>query len=107
MHEGDVVGHVIVKVGLRGMTQLAAQMRQRNLSAAAHFSRYFYDPAAPLSNSFDAQKVTVEGDALVLLLLEACRPGAERLAVARACCLARRSWANRCDECRNQRPGYR
>ena len=85
---GDVVGHVIVKVGLRGMTQLAAQMRQRNLSAAAHFSRYFYDPCSALVEQFDAQKVTVEGDALVLLLLEHAGQGAERLAVARACCLA-------------------
>ena len=85
---GDVVGHVIVKVGLRGMTQLAAQMRQRNLSAAAHFSRYFYDPCSALIEQFDAHKVTVEGDGLVLLLLEHGGQGAERLAVARACCLA-------------------
>ncbi len=85
---GSLAGHVIVKVEVRGGTTIAAEMRRRNLNPAAHFSRYFYDPVERLRQLFDAHKVVVEGDALVLTILEYSGKGAERLAVARACCLA-------------------
>jgi hypothetical protein len=85
---GSVVGHVIIRVELRGVEEISALMRGRDLSPAAHFSRYFYDPLTPMLDRFEAQKVVVEGDALMLSLLEHGGESAQRLAVARACCLA-------------------
>jgi hypothetical protein len=85
---GDVIGHVIVRVEVRGATQLTAQMQRRDISASAHFSRFFFDPVSRLVERYDAQKVVVHGDALLLLILEHGGDGVERLAVARACCLA-------------------
>jgi hypothetical protein len=86
---GDVIGHVIVRAQLRGVTELLEQMRRRDLSASAHFSRFLYDPIGRLIERFGAEKVTIEGDALLLSLLEhGGGAGSERLAVARACCLA-------------------
>lgn len=85
---GSLAGHVVIKVEVRGGTGIAAEMRRRDLNPAAYFSRYFYDPVERLRQQFAAHKVVVEGDALVLTILEYNGKGAERLAVARACCLA-------------------
>ncbi len=83
--EREVTGHVILKADIRGSTLLTRQMRERNLNPAAHFSRTLYDPINALLKYFDATKVFVEGDAVILMLLE--KAGAH-LAVARACGLA-------------------
>lgn len=85
---GSVIGHVIVKADVRGSDEISGQMRRRNLNPAAHFSRYFYDPVTRSLARFDAQKVVVEGDSVVLSILEYGGESAQRLAVARACCLA-------------------
>ena len=85
---GNLAGHVIVKVDIRGGNEVIAGMRRRGLNAASHFSRYFYDPVERLRERFDAHKVVVEGDALILAVLDYTGDGAERFAVSRACCLA-------------------
>ena len=85
---GSVVGHVIVKADIRGIADIAIQMRERKLDPAAHFSRTFYDPVTHLLEQFGARKVVVESDALILSLLEHAGEGAEGLAVARGCCVA-------------------
>lgn len=88
--QGNVVGHVIIRTEVRGSDRITGEMRRRNLNPAAHFSRYFYDPITRLLDPFGAQKVAVEGDALMLSILEHGGEAADRLAVARACCLATR-----------------
>jgi hypothetical protein len=86
----SVNGHVIVKADIRGFAEVTVQMRRRNLDPAAHFSRFFYDPVNRLLDQFGAQKVVVEGDALILSLLERGAEEVDCLAVARGCCLAAR-----------------
>lgn len=85
---GDLVGHVVIKVDVRGASEIAAQLRQRKLNPASHFSRYFYDPITRSLDRYGANKVVVEGDTVMLSVLEYGGESAERLAVARACCLA-------------------
>ncbi len=85
---GSVIGHVIIRVDVRGLNEATAQMRRRNLSPAAHFSRYFYDPLSRLLERFDVRKVAVQSDALTLSALEYGDTGGEHLAVARACWVA-------------------
>jgi len=85
---GSVVGHVIIRADIRGGDTLVEQMRQCSLNAAAHFSRYLYDPLGRLLERFDAQKVAVQGDVLIFSILEYGGDGCESRAVARACCVA-------------------
>lgn len=86
----SVNGHVIVKADIRKFAAVTVQMRRRNLDPAAHFSRLFYDPVNRLLEQFGAQKVVVEGDALILAFLERGGEDVECLAVARGCCVAAR-----------------
>lgn len=87
---GSVVGHVIIKVDVRGASEIATQMRRRNMNPASHFSRYFFDPITRSLDRYGAQKVVVEGDAVMLAVAEYGGESAERMAVARASCLATR-----------------
>ena len=85
---GSVVGHVIIKVDIRGASEITAQMRRRNMNAASHFSRYFFDPITRSLERFGAQKVAVDGDAVMLAVLEYGGESVAHMAVAHASCLA-------------------
>lgn len=85
--ESDVIGHVILKADVRGSTGITALMRDRNLNPAAYFSRNLYGPINALLKAYGASKVFVEGDAVILMLVER---NDMQLAVARACGLARK-----------------
>ena len=88
--EQTVIGHVVLKADVRGSTEITAQMRARNLNPAAYFSRNLYDPITRQLKAFGAQKVFVEGDAVILSLMEYEGQPRAHLAVARACGLAHR-----------------
>lgn len=83
-----VIGHVVLKADVRGSTDITAQMQARNLNPATYFSRTLYDPITQLLKLFGAEKVFVEGDAVILSLLEYGGIEVEQMAVARACGLA-------------------
>lgn len=83
-----VVGHVVLKADVRGSTPLAARMRAADLNVAAYFSRNLYNPINTLRRIYGAEKVFVEGDAVILAILE--RRGDAGQAVAWACGLARK-----------------
>jgi len=85
-----VIGHVVLKADVRGSTEITAQMRARNLNPATYFSRNLYDPITRELRAFGAEKVFVEGDAVILSLMEYEGQPRDHLAVARACGLAQR-----------------
>lgn len=89
--QAEVSGHVIVKADLRGSTEMTAQLFQRDLNPATHFSINFFEPIRSLIDLYGAEKVFVEGDAIILALQERQSEGehAPQLCVARACGLAR------------------
>ena len=60
---------------------------EKGLNPASYFSLNFYDPVNKLLSKYGAQKVFLEGDAIILAILE--RAGEPELAVSRACVLAR------------------
>jgi hypothetical protein len=60
---------------------------EKGLNPASYFSLNFYDPVNKLLGKYGAQKVFLEGDAIILAILE--RAGEPELAVSRACVLAR------------------
>jgi hypothetical protein len=57
------------------------------MNPASYFSLNFYDPVNKLLEKYGAQKVFLEGDAIILAILE--REGEPGLAVSRMCVLAR------------------
>jgi class 3 adenylate cyclase len=82
-----VLRHVVVKADVRDSTRLTRTLMEKGLNPASYFSLNFYDPVNKLLSKYGAQKVFLEGDAIILAILE--REGEPELAVSRACVLAR------------------
>jgi hypothetical protein len=85
--EDKVVHHVIIKADIRDSTRLTRSLMERGLNPASYFSLNFFDPVYKLLPKYEASKVFLEGDAMILALLE--REGEPGFAVSRACVLAR------------------
>jgi class 3 adenylate cyclase len=85
--ENPVARHVILKADVRDSSRLTRSLLQRDMNPASYFSLNFYDPVNKLLSKYGAHKVFVEGDAIILAILE--RQGDPALSVARACVLAR------------------
>src|SRR5712671_724719 len=82
-----VLRHVVLKADVRDSTRLTRTLMEKGLNPASYFSLNFYDPVNKLLGKYGAQKVFLEGDAIILAILE--REGEPGLAVSRACVLAR------------------
>ncbi len=82
-----VLRHVVLKADVRDSTRLTRMMMDKGLNPASYFSLNFYDPVNKLLEKYGAQKVFLEGDAIILAILE--REGEPGLAVSRTCVLAR------------------
>ncbi|HKT89140.1 MAG TPA: hypothetical protein VJQ59_11915 [Candidatus Sulfotelmatobacter sp.] len=82
-----VLRHVVLKADVRDSTRLTRTMMDKGLNPASYFSLNFYDPVNKLLEKYGAKKVFLEGDAIILAILE--REGEPGLAVSRMCVLAR------------------
>ncbi len=82
-----VLRHVVLKADVRDSTRLTRTMMEKGLNPASYFSLNFYDPVNKLLEKYGAKKVFLEGDAIILAILE--REGEPGLAVSRMCVLAR------------------
>ncbi len=85
--EEKILRHVVIKADVRDSSRLTRSLMERGLNPASYFSLNFYDPVNKLLAKYGATKVFIEGDAIILALLE--REGDPGLAVSRACVLAR------------------
>jgi class 3 adenylate cyclase len=85
--EDKVTRHVVLKADVRDSTRLTRTLMDQGLNPASYFSLNFYDPVNKLLAKYGAQKVFLEGDAIILAILE--REGEPGLAVSRMCVLAR------------------
>ena len=84
---GDrVIHHVILKADVRDSSRLTRSLMEKGMNAASYFSLNFYDPVNKLLAKYGAAKVFLEGDAIIVALLE--REGEAMLSVGRACVLA-------------------
>ncbi len=82
-----VLRHVVLKADVRDSTRLTRTMMEKGLNPASYFSLNFYDPVNKLLEKYGAQKVFLEGDAIILAILE--REGEPGLSVSRMSVLAR------------------
>src|SRR5260370_16207438 len=85
--EDKVIHHVILKADIRESTTLTRTLFERGLNPASYFSLSFYDPINKLLPKYEARKVFIEGDAIILALFE--REGEPALGVAQTCVLAK------------------
>jgi hypothetical protein len=85
--EEKVLHHVVLKADLRDSTFLTRTLSERGLNPASYFSLNFYEPINRLVPFFGAEKIFIEGDAIILAMFA--RPGEAQFCVARCCALAR------------------
>ncbi|MBL3591371.1 MAG: hypothetical protein JMN24_16525 [gamma proteobacterium endosymbiont of Lamellibrachia anaximandri] len=88
--EQKIQAHVIMKADLRGSTEITKQLLTKRLNPATHFSMNFFGPITKLLSDFGAQKVFVEGDALILTILEYEGASPQWMSVANSCGMARK-----------------
>jgi len=84
----QVCKHVIIKADIRGSTLITSGLVAKGLNPATYFSLNLFKPISGLLDSYGATKVFVEGDAIILSILE--NEPVTRLSVAWACGLAQK-----------------
>jgi hypothetical protein len=88
MGEKPIINHTIIKADLRGSTDITHQMNERGLNPASYFSLNFFDPISEILSEYDAHKVFIEGDAIILSIFEQEDTPSGWYSVARACGMA-------------------
>lgn len=83
-----ILSHIIIKADLRGSTEVTEKLTELDLNPATHFDRNFFSPINALIESYGAEKVFIEGDAIILILNDRGGANQERLIAARACGLS-------------------
>jgi hypothetical protein len=86
--EKPIISHVILKADIRGSTDITHTMRARGLNPASYFSLNFFDPISEIICDYNASKVFIEGDAIILSIFENEDTAEGWYSVARACGLA-------------------
>jgi hypothetical protein len=84
-----VLSHAIIKADVRGSTKITQDLIGRGLNPASHFSLHLHEPVKRLLERYDARKVFIEGDAIILAIYETESNQSFQRAVAKACVLAR------------------
>jgi len=86
--EKPIKNHVVIKADVRGSTDITHQMNRKGLNPASYFSLNFFNPITDILNTYGAMKVFIEGDAIILSIMEREHSPEGWYAVARACGLA-------------------
>ena len=85
-----ILSHIIIKADLRGSTEVTEKLTELALNPATHFDRNFFAPINEVIESYGAEKVFIEGDAIILVLNEYAGQNQDCLIASRACGLAAR-----------------
>ena len=83
-----IISHVILKADIRGSIDIMHTMMARGINPASYFSLNFFDPISEVLGDYDAAKVFIEGDAIILSIFENEDTAQGWYSVARACGLA-------------------
>ena len=86
--KAPIINHVVIKADVRGSTDITYQMNERGLNPASYFSLNFFDPISEILSEYDANKVFIEGDAVILSIFERKDTPSGWYGVARACGIA-------------------
>jgi hypothetical protein len=77
-----------MKADVRGATIITKQLDESGLNPASFFSLNFFNPISEIVAQYGALKVFIEGDAIILAILERKDDEAGKYCVSRACGLA-------------------
>lgn len=88
--QAKIRSHIIIKADLRGSTEVTEKLTELNLNPATHFGRNFFTPINEVITSYGAEKVFIEGDAIILTLTEYADTNHDSMIASRACGLAAR-----------------
>jgi hypothetical protein len=83
-----IINHAVVKADIRGSSFIINQMKSQNLNPASNFSLNFFDPISKILSLYGAQKVFIEGDAIILAIFEHEGMPGRWYGMARACGLS-------------------
>lgn len=86
--QAPIIHHVVIKADVRGSTDITDQMSRHGLNPASYFSLNFFDPISEILSEYEAVKVFIEGDAIILSIFERENTPEGWYSVARACGLA-------------------
>jgi hypothetical protein len=87
--KSKIVHHTIVKADVRGSTTVTSELVNQKLNPASYFSQRFFDPINVLLQTYGAGKVFIEGDAVILSLMEYDDTPQHWYSISRACGLAK------------------
>jgi hypothetical protein len=87
--ESEIVRHVILKADVRGSTTVTRELLKQALNPASYFSLRFFGPINERLEIYGAEKVFIEGDAVILGFYEHNDAPNHWYAVSRACGMAK------------------
>jgi len=86
--DAPILSHIIIKADLRGSTEVTEKLTELSLNPATHFDRNFFTPINEVIDRYGAEKVFIEGDAIILALNEHAGENRDSMIASRACGLA-------------------
>jgi hypothetical protein len=86
--EKPIIHHVVIKADLRDSTHITLKMKEKGLNPASFFNLNFFVPITSILFDYSAEKVFLEGDAIILAISEHEDTPEKWYCVARACGLA-------------------
>ena len=87
--EERIIHHAILKADVRGSTTVTDELTNKGLNPASYFSLRFFGPINKFLETFGANKVFIEGDAIILSFLEYEHTPQQWFSVARSCGMAK------------------
>ncbi len=87
--DARICHHTILKADVRGSTTVTDQLQAKGLNPASYFSMRFFNPINKILETYGANKVFIEGDAIILSFLEHENAPQQWYSVARSCGYAR------------------
>ncbi|MDG1443572.1 MAG: hypothetical protein P8R02_12930 [Pseudomonadales bacterium] len=85
----EVIHHCILKADVRGSTRVTEELSKRDLNPASYFSLRFFNPITDVLPTYGASKVFIEGDAVILSVVEESNRPDQWYSVSRSCGLAK------------------
>ncbi len=86
--EKPIIHHVVIKADLRDSTHITLKMKEKGLNPASFFNLNFFVPITSILFDYSAEKVFLEGDAIILAISEHEDTPEKWYCVARACGMA-------------------
>jgi|TARA_B110000483_G_scaffold144175_1_gene172123 hypothetical protein len=85
----QVIHHCILKADVRGSTKVTEELSNRDLNPASYFSLRFFNPITDILPTYGASKVFIEGDAVILSVVEESNRPEQWYSVSRSCGVAK------------------